>query len=107
MYIGLAKPIEDWHQTSIFYTYTKCNGRSCKIDIDDGSSLNAASHTVVMKFSLNLEPHPHPYSVAWVDKSNIPITHRCKVPLNFSIYSDQVWCDVLIMDVSHILLGHP
>ncbi|XP_020094893.1 uncharacterized protein LOC109714604 [Ananas comosus] len=56
---------------------------------------------------LTPEPHPNPIRVAWVDKTTIPVTERYLVPLNFATYRDQVWCDVLPMDVGHILLGRP
>ncbi|CAL8999705.1 unnamed protein product [Prunus brigantina] len=41
------------------------------------------------------------------DTSSIPITQRCQVPIEFSSYKDHVWCDVVAMDVNHILLGRP
>lgn len=35
----------------------------------------------------------------------IPVTELCLVPFNFATYRDQVWCDILPIDVGHILLG--
>ncbi|XP_020243530.1 uncharacterized protein LOC109821783 [Asparagus officinalis] len=35
------------------------------------------------------------------------IQERCLVPLQFAIYKDNVWCDVLKMDVGQIILERP
>jgi len=55
---------------------------------------------------LNAESHP-PYNVNWVDKIAKPITQRRQVPVHMSAYEDRVWCDVLDIDTTHILLGRP
>lgn len=47
--------IKDWHQTNIFYTYTKCNGITYKVVIDGGSSLKLVSRMIIVKFNLNME----------------------------------------------------
>ncbi|CAB4269001.1 unnamed protein product [Prunus armeniaca] len=79
------KDTEDWRRTSIFHTYINSGDKDCKP-----------------------EKHPVPYRVAWIDNtSSIPVTQRCHIPIQFSSYKDHVWCDVVDMDVSHILLGRP
>lgn len=35
----LPKTFEDWHHTSIFHTYAKCNGYNYKIIIDGEAAL--------------------------------------------------------------------
>jgi len=55
--------------------------------------------------SLRDEPHPHPYNVNWVDKTTHCITQRSQVPVHMFSYEDYVWCDVLDIDATHILLG--
>ena len=35
------------------------------------------------------------------------MSERCKVPFSISKYNDEVYCDVVDMDASHILFGHP
>lgn len=61
------------------------------------------------KLSLTPEPHPKPYILAWIQKgSTVNVNHR--VLVNFYVganYIDVVWCDVVPMDVCHLLLGRP
>ncbi|KAL8126377.1 hypothetical protein AgCh_013608 [Apium graveolens] len=37
----------------------------------------------------------------------IEITGRCKVPFSIGKYSDEIFCDVVDMDVCHLLFGRP
>jgi hypothetical protein len=61
------------------------------------------------KLNLKTEPHAHPYKLQWLKKGNdIQVTKKCLV--QFSIgknYKDEVLCNVVPMDVCHILLGRP
>ena len=56
-----------------------------------------------------MDPHPKPYKLSWLQEgSDIKVKHRCL--LSFTIgkhYQDEVWCDVVPMDVCHLLLGMP
>ena len=56
---------------------------------------------------MKLIPHPNPYKVFWVDTSSIAIKERCVVPLQFLAYKAKIWCDMIPMDVRHIILGRP
>ena len=56
---------------------------------------------------LKAEPHPHSYNVNWVDKTAQIITQRCQVLIHMSSYEDHIWCDVLDIDATHVLLGRP
>ncbi|XP_057962192.1 uncharacterized protein LOC131153737 [Malania oleifera] len=98
---------EDWHHTSIFHTYIKCGNKSYKMIIDEGNCINVFSKSASEKFNLKVEPHPHPYKVAWVNATTMPVNHRCLVPIKIIDYEDEIWCDILPMDVAHILLGRP
>ncbi|XP_050387198.1 uncharacterized protein LOC126803432 [Argentina anserina] len=101
------KEAEDWRRTTIFHTYVKRGDKSYKVIIDNGSCINVVSPQTVSKLGLTPANHPQPYRVAWIDKSYIPVKQRCQVPIQFSSYKDTVWCDVVPMDVGHILLGRP
>ena len=65
------------------------------------------SSNVVSRLGLKLIPHPNLYKVSWVDTSSIAIKERCVVPLQFLTYKAEIWCDVIPMDVGHIILGRP
>ncbi|CAB4303391.1 unnamed protein product [Prunus armeniaca] len=102
------KETEDWRRTSIFHTYIKSGDKDWKVIIDNGSCINVVSKLIVSRLGLSTEKHPEPYRVAWINNtSSIPVTQRCQVPIQFSSYKDHIWCDVVAMDVGHILLGRP
>jgi hypothetical protein len=106
---ALAQPRDntDWRRCAIFQTYTKCGDKTCRVIIDSGSCINAVSSTLVSRLGLKLVPHPNPYKVSWVDTTSIPIKERCLVSIQFLTYKDDIWCDMLPMDVGHIILGRP
>ncbi|XP_031387159.1 uncharacterized protein LOC116200451 [Punica granatum] len=77
--------------------------------IDSGSCENIVFAEAVQKLSLRSEPHPKPYKLAWLKKGGeVSVLKRALV--TFSIgprYRDSVWCDVVMMDACHLLLGKP
>ncbi|XP_028056995.1 uncharacterized protein LOC114260987 [Camellia sinensis] len=98
---------EDWRRTSIFQMLVRCGNQARKLIIDGGSSMNVVSATTVERLKLPVQPHPHPYKVAWIDNTSIPVTQRCLVSFSYGFYNDSIWCDVIPMNVTHILLGRP
>jgi len=62
----------------------------------------------VEKLSLETIPHAKSYKLAWISKEG-EIDVNKQVLINFSIgsYKDEVLCDVVSMEVTHILLGRP
>ena len=78
-----------------------------KMVIDDGSTMNVVAKAAIKRCHLKAEPQPHPFKVAWVNKTHLTVTHRCKIPIQIGGYKDEVFCDVLPMDVAHILIGRP
>ncbi|XP_057983708.1 uncharacterized protein LOC131168360 [Malania oleifera] len=75
--------------------------------IDGGSYMNVISKSASEKLNLKVEPHPQPYKVAWVNAATMPVGYRSLVPIKIADYEDEIWCDVLPMDVAHILLVRP
>ena len=65
------------------------------------------SSNVVSRLGLKLIPHHNPYKVSWVDTSSIAIKERCVVPLQFLTYETEIRCDIIPMDVRHIILSRP
>ena len=51
--------------------------------------------------------HPKPYKVSWIDTTSLSITEQCQVPLKMAGYHDNIWFDVISMDVDSIILGRP
>lgn len=100
---------EDWPRSSIFKTRCKSHDKVCTIVIDGGSCENIVAQDMVDKLQLQTEPHPRPYRIAWFNKdSEVKVSKRCLVSFSMGKkYRDQVWCDIVPMDVCHILLGRP
>uniref|UniRef100_A0A2N9IMT1 Reverse transcriptase zinc-binding domain-containing protein n=1 Tax=Fagus sylvatica TaxID=28930 RepID=A0A2N9IMT1_FAGSY len=78
-----------------------------RLIVVSGSCINAVSSSLVTRLGVKLIPHPNPYKVSWVDTSSIDIKERCLLPIQFMSYKDEIWCDVIPMDVGHIILGRP
>ncbi|KAM2088669.1 hypothetical protein ACFX1T_032717 [Malus domestica] len=100
-------PPDSWKRTSIFQTYVPCGTTRCQLVIDGGSTLNVISKAAVDRLHLQAEPHPHPFQVGWVDKTRLPVTERCLVPLQLGPCHEKLYCDILPMSVAHVLLGRP
>lgn len=93
--LSTAVDNDEWKRTKIFHTYIKCGERTCKLVIDGGSTMNVVSKSAIARLNLKVEPHPHPFRVAWVDKTTLPVTERCLVPIHLGDYKDEVYYDVL------------
>ena len=52
--------------------------------------------------------HLIPYKVSWLHKGNqIMVSTQCEVDFQIGAYKDKILCDVMPMDIFHILLGRP
>ncbi|XP_031259943.1 uncharacterized protein LOC116118114 [Pistacia vera] len=100
---------EDWRRHNIFRTCVVCGGNVCDLVIDGGSIENIISKEVVDKLNLPIITHPHPYKVGWLKKGHkILITSQCLVKFIMGgNLEDEALCDIVPMDVVHILVGRP
>ena len=100
---------DEWLRNNVFQSTCTIGGKVCHLVIDPGSCENVVSEEVVTKLALPTEQHPKPYRLSWLKKGNIlTVTKRCLVPISIgSKYKDKAWCDVVDMDVCHLLLGRP
>jgi hypothetical protein len=49
---------------------------------------------------------PNTYKVSWLQKGHqVMVTKQCLVEFKIGGYRDEILCDVIPMDVCHILLG--
>ncbi|CAA7060962.1 unnamed protein product [Microthlaspi erraticum] len=84
-------------------------GDVCRLFVDSRSCTNVISEEVVSKLYLFTESHPRPYKLVWLNsKTDIRISRCCRVPFSISAsYRDLICCDVIPMDICHMLLGRP
>jgi hypothetical protein len=92
----------------IFWTACKTKDRVCKVIVDSGSIDNLVSIEMVEKLELETIEHPSPYRVLWLKKGHqVNVTKQCLVEFKIGGYKDEILCDVIPMDVCHLLLGRP
>eukprot|EP00253_Pinus_taeda_P001707 PITA_01707 len=89
-----------------FRIIRKSKSKCCKVIIDSESTDNLVSTEMVNKLGLAKIIHPNPYKVSWLQKGHhIIVTEQCKVEIQIGMYKDVILCDVMPMDVCHVLLG--
>ena len=92
----------------IFFTQGANNNKTCSIIIDSGSCVNVASTRVVDKLSLNTIPHAKPYKLSWLsEEGEIKVDKQVLIKFSIGNYKDEVLCDLVPMEATHILLGRP
>jgi hypothetical protein len=102
---AVEKPMQ---RNSLFRIACKTKDRVCKVIIDSGSTDNLVSTEMVEKLELEKTAHPKPYKVLWFQKGHqVMVTKQCLVEFKIGGYRDEILCDVIHMDVCHILLGRP
>ncbi|KAA0065917.1 plasma membrane ATPase 1 [Cucumis melo var. makuwa] len=74
-----------------------------------GSSENFVARKLVTILNLKTDPHSDLYKIGWVKKGGEALINEIyTVPLSIgNSYKDQIVCDVIEMDVCHLLLGRP
>ena len=107
--LNLQSKTEELEQReNLFYTRCLVQGKVCSLIVDGGSCVNVASETMVKKLGLKVQKHPRPYRLQWLnEKFEMKGSTQVLVPIAIGRYEDEVLCDVLPMEASHILLGRP
>ena len=55
---------------------------------------------------LEMTAHLNLYNVSWLQKRRqVMVSRQCKVEFKIGSYKDEFLCDVIPMDVCHVLLG--
>jgi hypothetical protein len=92
----------------LFQTACKTKDKVCKVIVDSGSTNNLISTKMVEKLELETTEHPSPYKVSWLQKGHqVNVTKQCLAEFKIGGYNDKILCDVIPMDVFHLLLGRP
>ena len=105
----LSSKEEEGQRRNLFRTHCSIQNKLCNLIVDNGSTENLVSHKLVEYLKLPTEPHVKPYSLGWVSKGpEAKVSRTCRVPISIGrYYREDVLCDVLTMDVCHVLLGRP
>ncbi|RDY05033.1 hypothetical protein CR513_11175, partial [Mucuna pruriens] len=75
------------------------------IIIHCGGCVNVASLRIVEKLNLLALVHPKPYKLQWLNsKGEMTITNQVSLAFTLGKYSDEVLCDVVPIEATHILL---
>ena len=103
-----AKEGDDVQRENIFHARCVINDKKCSMIIDGGSCTNVASTSLVEQLDLPTTKHPQPYKLQWLnDCGNVKVSKQVLVSFRIGRYEDEVLCDVVPMQASHILLGRP
>jgi hypothetical protein len=95
-------------RNNLFKTTCKTKDRVCKVIIDNGITDNLVSTEMVEKLELETIVHLNSYKVSWLQKGHqVMVTKQCLVEFKIGVYRYEILCDVISMDVCHILLGRP
>ncbi|KAF8052607.1 hypothetical protein N665_1538s0001 [Sinapis alba] len=102
------KAKEHEQRENLFHTRCLVLNKVSSLIIDGGSCTNVASETLVSNLGLPVYNHPKPYTLQWLsEEGEMCVTKQVKFPLTIGRYQDEITCDVLPMEASHILLGRP
>jgi hypothetical protein len=103
------KEVENPSQrNSLFQIAFKTKDRVSKVIVDSGSIDYLVYIEMVEKLELETVAHPSPYKVSWLQKGHqVNVTKQCLVEFKIGGYKDETLCDVIPMDVCHLLLCRP
>jgi hypothetical protein len=75
------KEVEDTAQRcKLFRTTCKTKGWKCKVIVDSGSTDNLVSTEMVERLELEMNRHPSPYKVSWLQKGHqVSVMKQCLV----------------------------
>ena len=99
---------EGVQRENIFRSRFRVKDKVCSVIIDGGSCVNIATTLMVEKLALPLLAHPRPYKLQWMNNGGVvTVTQQVLIHFNIGKYEDEVVCDVVPMEVAHMLLGRP
>ncbi|CAA0831210.1 F-box associated ubiquitination effector family protein, partial [Striga hermonthica] len=81
----------------LFESTCTTGDRVCRFIVASGSCENVLAEEAVSKLRLTTEPHPCPYTLAWINRGS-GVTVNRRVLVSFSIgasYHDRIWCNVV------------
>jgi len=105
---SMNKEEDETQRRNIFRSRCMVMGKVCSLIIDGGSCTNVASKQLVEKLGLVTSMHPSPYTLQWLSEDGeLVVDKHVNIAFSISKYVDEVVCDAVPMDASHLLLGRP
>lgn len=91
----------------IFHPLCTIDNRVCSVIINSDNCENLVSKKLVNYLQFSTQKHEALYALRWVKKGPVvQETEVCKVPIFIGKhYKQEVSCDVIDMDASHVLPG--
>jgi len=100
--------LEQSQRENPFHTRCKVFENICSGIVDTGSYCNCCSSRLVDKLALTIVPHTKSYKLQCIkDYEGIVVKNQVSIPISMGNYNGNVLCDVVPMEVGHILLGRP
>jgi len=100
----IPKPLDDTQRENIFHTRCLITNKLCSMIIDGRSCTNVASTRVVEKLALPIISHTKPYKLQWLStKGEIMVNKQVLIKFAIGKYKDEVLCDVVPMEATHVL----
>ena len=104
----IQKPFDETQRENIFHTRCLINKKLCSMIMDGGSCANVPSTRVVEKLGLPTISHTKPYKLQWLsEEGEIMVNKQVLITFSLGKYKDEVLCDVVSMEATHILLERP
>uniref|UniRef100_A0A151UDH9 Retrotransposon gag domain-containing protein n=1 Tax=Cajanus cajan TaxID=3821 RepID=A0A151UDH9_CAJCA len=95
-------------EENLFHYRCKIFKKTCSLIVDSASCNNFVSQRLVDKLNLTTIAHPKSYKLQWLNEDGpIEVKDQVNVPFSIGKYKDEILCDIIPKDASHILLGRP
>ena len=105
---SMCRELNDTQRENIFHSRCLIEGKLCSLIIDSGSCTDVMSARMVEKLGLKTTPHAKPYKLQWLsDDGEMVVNRQVLVAFAIGRYHDEVLCDVVPMEATHLLLGRP
>lgn len=91
---------------NLFQMHCHVYGNVWSLIINGDICANISSTYMVNKMNLLITEHPQPCHLQWFNKCE-KVTKQVLVPFSMGKYHSEVWCDVVPIQESHIILGQP
>jgi hypothetical protein len=76
--------------------------------VDSWSQKKLISAEVVKRLGLPTTTHPQPYTIGWLHQGrDLRVSQQYCLPYNIKPFTNEVLCDIALLDVSDVLLGQP